>query len=381
MAARIPVAVVGAGRVAQAVHLPLLAGSADFRVTAVVEPDPGRAELAARRCPDAITGPGLELVRRSGARAALVATPWPSHAEVVGQLLGDGVPVLCEKPVSLDEAELAGLARLQAAAGVPVLVGYMKRHDETVRRFLEVGAELAGSARALTVRVADPNSPHQVAHLLPAELAGGRPPTSQQAERALDRILGPAVGATTRAAYAHGLGGSLVHQVNLVHALLGHRLLGRLQAAAQWAGGTAVSCSWLPSEHAAVQATHVRLPGHGRYREEIELLAERHRVTLRLPSPYQRDAGGVLQVESWARAGAVGGSYRTEARPGETGFAGQLRAWAGQLRGGTDGPRPGLDEALRDLQVLREAADRLPAGAGGRHPAAVAAGGRAGGPA
>ncbi len=61
--------------------------------------------------------------------AVLVATPSATHPAVVTAALGAGLPVLCEKPLALDPAEVARLADLADAAGVPLVVGFQRRFD------------------------------------------------------------------------------------------------------------------------------------------------------------------------------------------------------------------------------------------------------------
>jgi len=91
----LPVAVVGAGRVAQAVYLRLLRDLPDeFTLTAVVETDGNRTAALRRQCPGLLVTADLGQAVRAGARAAVCATPWPTHAEVVGECLDRGLPVL-----------------------------------------------------------------------------------------------------------------------------------------------------------------------------------------------------------------------------------------------------------------------------------------------
>src|SRR5258706_611732 len=111
MTAALPVVVIGAGRVARAVHLPLLRGMPErFAVAAVVETDPPAAARVAAEIPTPEVFDNLETAVKAGARAVLCATPWPPHAAVTHAAIDLGLPVLCEKPVSLDPNELAGLA-------------------------------------------------------------------------------------------------------------------------------------------------------------------------------------------------------------------------------------------------------------------------------
>jgi predicted dehydrogenase len=375
----VPVVLVGAGKVAHAAHLREVRDLPDaLRLAAVVETDP--AHIAAVRhagfAGARVCGSVAEAVR-AGARAALVCTPWWTHRDVVAECLAERLPVLCEKPVSLDPAEIDELAAAERRTGVPVTAGYMKRHDPVVRLFLDHCRDRLPAARRLTVDIHDPNAPHQVAHLLPYD----PPPFGPQpapAREALARALGPQATVAQREAYARGLGGSLIHQVNLVHAVLagsGRELYGRLLHADGWADGAGVSCRWRPDDGLVVDLTHQRVPRHRRYREVLEFTAEDGVATLGLPSPYARDEAATLTVETWDVGTGLAQRRVLTAEPGHTGFRRQLLAWARSLAGdgsGTgpttgsgsgsgsgDAALPGLADVRQDARAVREAALRL----------------------
>jgi hypothetical protein len=388
----VPLALVGAGKVAHAAHLRELRDlPGELRLAAVVETDPARiAAVRQSGFGDARICGSVAEAARAGARAALVCTPWWTHREVVTECLAAGLPVLCEKPVSLDPAEIDELAAAESRTGLPVTAGYMKRHDPVVRLFLDHCRDHLDRARRFTVDIHDPNAPHQVAHLMPYD----PPPFGPQpvpAREALARALGPGSTDAQREAYARGLGGSLIHQVNLVHAALagsGLELYGRLLHADGWARGAGVSCRWRPDDALVVDMTHQRVPGHRRYREVLEFTAEDGVATLTLPSPYARDESATLTVETWDARGGLTERRVHTAEPGHTGFRRQLVAWAGRLSGesgrsgesGADGARgdgaagfsgsatelpgpvaelPGLADVRRDARAVREAALRL----------------------
>jgi predicted dehydrogenase len=59
--------------------------------------------------------------------AVLLCLPPQEYAAVASTVLEAGLPVFCEKPGAADTDELSRLADQSARAGVPVMVGYMKR--------------------------------------------------------------------------------------------------------------------------------------------------------------------------------------------------------------------------------------------------------------
>ena len=359
----LPVVLIGAGKVAHAAHLREIRDlPGQLRLAAVVDPDPVHRSAVLDGFPGAVLCETPAEAVRAGARAAICCTPWWTHRDTVLECLDLGLPVLCEKPVSLDPAEIDELIEAELRTGVPVAAGYMKRHDPVVGLFIEhCRAHLSG-ARRIAVDIQDPNAPHLVDHLMPYDAPpfGPQPPA---AEAALLRALGPAATGAQREAYARGLGGSLIHQVNLVHAILagsGRRLYGRLLTGDQWAGGSAVACRWRPDDELLVDAAHLRLPGHRRYRETLEFTAEDSVAALSLPSPYARDEAATLRIDRWDAGSGLATRVTRTAEPGHTGFRRQLLDWARSLAGDPAAPpMPGLHEVREDTRVVREAALRL----------------------
>jgi myo-inositol 2-dehydrogenase/D-chiro-inositol 1-dehydrogenase len=133
--------VIGAGRMGR-VHLAAIERSASVRAVAVVEPFDAARE--------ALTGSGLALhaslddaVAAGGFDAALIAAPSPLHPGLVAALMDAGVPTLCEKPLGLHSSDTAQAAERAAAAGVPLQIGYWRRHVpelQALRAEIDAGA-------------------------------------------------------------------------------------------------------------------------------------------------------------------------------------------------------------------------------------------------
>jgi len=347
----VPVAVVGGGRVARAVHIPLILMNPEaFALVAVIETDPLKAASLGRELPGIVVAPGLETAFDKGARAVVCATPWPTHRAVVLEALERGVHVLTEKPVSLDPADIEALSAAERSSAGTVSVGYMKRHDPAAARFVDTVAERLHRLRRISVDIVDPDSPRQVAHRMATPLEPSAD-TRALAEETVRGLLDRASDGQ-RAVYSRGLGGSLIHQINLVHTVLAgspYELLGRIRHSTHWAGGAAVSCGWWPSDGFGVQMSHVRAPEAPGYTEVIEAVTDDCRLTLRAPSPYLLEQAMTFTEQSRGRLGVY------PAPPQHNGFVRQLESWAASLRGASPA-LPGLDEALRDLAVVREAA-------------------------
>lgn len=120
------IGVVGCGRFACAVHLPNLARLRGARVTALVDPVPGRLVVASPHAPGAARLTALdELLRRDDVDAVLICTPPPVHAEAAIRAFAAGKHVYLEKPLAttaLDGARVAAAwreSRLVGSMGFP----------------------------------------------------------------------------------------------------------------------------------------------------------------------------------------------------------------------------------------------------------------------
>ncbi|MEI7771687.1 MAG: inositol 2-dehydrogenase [Chloroflexales bacterium] len=126
---KLSVAFLGAGRMGLT-HLENLAGIAGAQVRVVADPSieaarRGAALAGAARASDdiqaAFDAPDVD--------AVLICTPTPTHADLIIAAARAGKPVWCEKPVALTLAETRRVAEAVEAAGVPAMIGFMRRFD------------------------------------------------------------------------------------------------------------------------------------------------------------------------------------------------------------------------------------------------------------
>jgi len=124
MDAPVRVAIVGAGRMG-AFHARALSGVAEVDVVALADPDPHTASLADELGIPVTVGSVDDLISSEVAEAWIVAAPTPLHPSLVATALDREIPVLCEKPLSLDLA--AGLALQQRVGDLILQVGFWRR--------------------------------------------------------------------------------------------------------------------------------------------------------------------------------------------------------------------------------------------------------------
>ena len=127
---RIPVGVVGTGGMggmhAHCLHRKV----AGARVAAVSDVDAQRAGKVAEECGAAVFGDAVEMIRADGVAAVVIASPDPTHAELVHECLRLGKPVLCEKPLATSPEEALGIVEAEVEASRKLVqVGFMRRYD------------------------------------------------------------------------------------------------------------------------------------------------------------------------------------------------------------------------------------------------------------
>ncbi|MDQ3401836.1 MAG: Gfo/Idh/MocA family oxidoreductase [Actinomycetota bacterium] len=125
------IGVAGVGRIG-AMHAANLTALDDVESVSLYDPVDGRADGLARKLGPRtrVVGDLAELL--GDCDGVVVATPTDTHSAVVRQCLGAGVPVLCEKPVAGDLADMRALVEDIDAAGVEVLVGFQRRFDPAI---------------------------------------------------------------------------------------------------------------------------------------------------------------------------------------------------------------------------------------------------------
>ena len=96
----------------------------------VTDPDTERARALAERLETTVHDDPAALVASPEVDAVVIASPGFVHEEQVSACLDAGKPVLCEKPLTTDDASRYELVQEEAALGrTLVQVGFMRRYD------------------------------------------------------------------------------------------------------------------------------------------------------------------------------------------------------------------------------------------------------------
>lgn len=150
---------VGSGRIGR-VHARSIAASPDALLTAIADPFIDGARALAAEYGGTATDDPREVFDLHRIDAVLIASPTPTHIDLIGAAIDAGIPMLCEKPIDLDLARVDGMRDRVRAAGVPVALGFNRRFDPG---FADARARLAageiGTLEQLTIISRDPAAP------------------------------------------------------------------------------------------------------------------------------------------------------------------------------------------------------------------------------
>jgi len=146
------IGIVGCGAVTELAHLPLCTAMQGVKVTALVDPNIGRAEQLAKTF-------GVELVRRDTTDlagvidGAIVAAPHAYHARIGIDLLRQGIHVLVEKPMALTTAECDAMIEAAEKSRTVLAVGLMRRFAPWARYIKKVlDSGTLGKVRSFQIR-------------------------------------------------------------------------------------------------------------------------------------------------------------------------------------------------------------------------------------
>lgn len=149
---KVRIAIIGCGAIAERNHLPAVTSVGNIDVTLLVDKNRSRAQELANRydVPDVAEDCSQVCDK---ADAAIVALPHYLHGPVSIGLLGNGIHVLVEKPMSLSTAECDAMIKAAKQGQAVLAVGLMRRFLHSarlVKRILQEG--LLGPVRAFDIR-------------------------------------------------------------------------------------------------------------------------------------------------------------------------------------------------------------------------------------
>ena len=126
------VGLVGYGMAGRDIHRPLL-HRAGLDVGTVSTANPERIGEVAEDLPHAVVVPDLEALLERRPDVVIVASPTGAHTDNVTACIEAGVPVVVDKPLSVDAPQARALVEAAEAAGVGLTVFQNRRFDDNQR--------------------------------------------------------------------------------------------------------------------------------------------------------------------------------------------------------------------------------------------------------
>jgi predicted dehydrogenase len=351
------VGVIGAGLIAQAMHLPHLALLRDrFELAVVADPSRTVRERVGDRfgIPERVAT-AEEAIGHPGLDGVVVCSPNSAHAATVLAALDAGLHVLCEKPLAITVEDVEAIVAARDRAGRVVQVAYNNRFDRAYERLVDELPASADTLRYVSVVMHDPEfgpyfGPDDLIRGsdVPADvIERGRADESDQVRRAVGRADADAV-----AAFSGGFLGSLVHQVNMVHGMLermGEPLPARVVGGDAWAAGSALAGSVRLRNGARWDSAWIQLVDMPEYDERIGLYFSDSVRTLAIPSPWLRQAPSTYTITTSGPGGREARAFDSY----EEAYQRELAHFHACMLGAEECRTP-PEQARVDQQVLTE---------------------------
>ncbi|MBK8211528.1 MAG: Gfo/Idh/MocA family oxidoreductase [Rhodospirillales bacterium] len=133
MAEALRLGLVGAGAISQA-YIKALEGSNLARWTGMADIRPVAAKAAAETMGCAAYSSHEDLVNKAGVDAVIICTPPATHTEIALFFIEHGIPVLCEKPLSIDVEGARTIVQAAENRGVVMAMASKFRYVDDVIR-------------------------------------------------------------------------------------------------------------------------------------------------------------------------------------------------------------------------------------------------------
>jgi predicted dehydrogenase len=345
---RVRVGVIGAGLIAQVMHLHYLRELSDrFEIAAICDVAAENAAASADRYGVTRTTTDWRELLREPIDAVLVLTGG-SHAPMAIEAARAGLHVLVEKPMAFSTTEAAAMVDAADAAGVTLMVANNKRYDPAYLRYRDEVADLRDPRFMRITTLESAIAPYVTQYALN--------PVARPSDGILERLRAESEASITgaigdaspelRRIYHAVLLDTLVHELNAVRGLLGEP--DRLD----WVDLRETTVTVMLRFGKLPVAIHwIDLPGIARYEMEFACFAPDKRVSLSFPSPFLRSAPTVISIEAGEPGGARS-SASEEITSYESSFKLELIAFHDAIVNGAPIATQGRD-AMRDIALCQ----------------------------
>ncbi len=352
---RIKVGIVGLGEVCQIVHLPILdALSERFEIAAICDISKllleaiGEKYRVKQRYENA-----LELVKQRDLDAVFVLNSDEYHTEVAIAAAEQKKYVFIEKPMCLTVAEAYAIIAARDAAGVQVMVGYMRRFAPA---FIQAVEEVKKMEVINYVKVRDIIGPNRLFtdqtssiyrfNDIPAEAIKDK---TLRAEKLITEAIGDV---PQRLKELYRLLSSLSsHDFSAMRELIG--MPKRVVAATQWKEG--LYCSAIFEYEGFHVVFETGIDQQRRFDASIEVYADTKSIKIQYDTPYIRQLPVKLQIEE-----TIDGAFvATTIRPSyEDAYTCELKYFYDVVTQGLL-PKTSPEDYKADLQIFKMVIDAL----------------------
>lgn len=122
------IGLIGAGRIG-AVHANSISALSETVLQCVCDPLVGSAKRIAAAHGGRVTTDPAAVIGASDVDAVIIASPTPTHIELLSRAIDADLPALCEKPIDLDIARVEDFRGRAASTRAPIMLGFNHRFD------------------------------------------------------------------------------------------------------------------------------------------------------------------------------------------------------------------------------------------------------------
>ncbi len=353
---RLKVGVIGCGAIAQIQHLPHLRELRDeFAIAGLCDLSPQLLAALGEEYgvpPERRFTDYRELV--NGDIDAVIVCPSGSHAAPSIAAAEAGKHVLVEKPMCTTVEEAEVMVTAAEAAGVVLMVAYMKRH-EPAYQYARARVREMTDVRFVQVNHLHPDNRLHIAEFTVRRFddlpPGVREETVDTQAKLIARALGFAEGEPVppafRRAYSSILG-SMIHDIGNLHGLFGPPA--RVLGTEIWADGRAISTTLEYRDEKRAVCSWVDLPDLWDFKETLEVYGSRERVVVSFPTGFSRGLPSTVTLHGMEGDGTP---WRKELSWHDNPFKLELRHFRDCI---LSGRRPSTDgrDAVHDIALVRD---------------------------
>ena len=355
------IAVIGAGTMAQSVHLPVLRRRWDrFTLSAVVDHSPRRLRESSQNW-------GVQEERRfetvadlvSAVRAkrvevdAVVLSTDGLHVDDLLALLRRGIPALVEPPLGFSAEEVARIVDFERMTGRRlVMMAYPQQYDAVVEEIAERIAprDLRLLSHDVLMPAAQPLFGHAKVTASAYDLPGDtRTQRRKDMQAAVEAGTGEGATQRDRDLYVKGLLTGVAHQAAMLEAIYGP--IGQVRFVRHWPKGVIPGSIEVLAEltgGAPVRLMWHYLPFAPEYVETVEVLSARRRLVADVKAPSHGDSRSTLTARE-----KKSGTVIEETVTANTGSAEAMwQAFHAFVEKGTE-PIAGPADELRRVELMR----------------------------